>query len=198
MRQRTPEMAVAFTLLFALLGVTACADGRPSERRAAGGAPVIQSPADSAAAYVLGFLNVANASDIEEGRLAQEKARSLRVKDYARRMVEDHQTMLRQGSSTATQLQVAPALDAESRTVFTGHTKVMEKLRDTSGLSFDRAYIKHEIATHQEVLHRVDQAAKEARHPELKQLLKESRPVIQSHLDQAMLLNELLSGEAAG
>ena len=156
---------------------------------AAGKAPSSQAPE----AYLLGFLDVANRGDIDGGRLAQTKAQDPKVRDYGKRMVEEHQFMLREGNETAARLHLIPTLDSESVTASMDQKKAMERLRKESGPSFDRAYIQHEIKTHREVLQKLKEAAKTARQPAVKQILLQTRPVIESHLEAALSIENALN-----
>jgi len=145
-------------------------------------------------AYVLGFLDVANRGDIDGGRLAQAKAQDPQVREYGRRMVEEHQSMLRNGNDAAARLRVIPTLDSESVTASMDQKKAIERLRKESGAAFDRAYIQHEIRTHREVLQKLKEAERTARQPALKHILLETRPVVESHLEAALSIENALKG----
>jgi putative membrane protein len=70
----------------------------------------------------------------------------------------------------------------------------MNRLKGLKGTEFDVAFIAKEIAHHQRMIDAVDNkflpAAKNA---ELKQLLTELKPSLQSHLDQARALEKKLA-----
>lgn len=156
---------------------------------AVGKAPKAQPPE----AYLLGFLDVANRGDIDGGRLAQTRAQDPKVRDYGKRMVEEHQSLLRKSSDAAARLRLIPTLDSESVTVSMDQKKAMERLRKESGRSFDRAYIQHEIKTHREVLQKLKEAEKSARRPAVKQMLLQTRPVVESHLEAAVSIENALN-----
>lgn len=163
--------------------------------RSPGGTPPRTAPSrQPAEAYLLGFLDVANRGDIDSGRLAQTKAQDPKVREYGKRMVEEHQSMLREGNDTAARLRVIPTLDSESVTASMDQKKAMERLRKESGPSFDRAYIQHEIRTHREVLQKVKEAEKSARQPAVKQMLMQTRPLIESHIEAALSIENALNG----
>lgn len=189
----------------AAAGLAACIAGGPSwtesgaatppgpftarnSQAAPGKAPSAQPPE----AYLLGFLDVANRGDIDGGRLAQTKAQDPKVRDYGRRMVEEHQSMLRESNETAARLRVIPTLDSDSVTVSMDQKKAMERLRKESGPSFDRAYIQHEIRTHREILQKLKEAERGARQPAVRQILLQTRPLVESHLEAAVSIEHAL------
>lgn len=183
-----------------LAGSFVCSVGDASAPKAQ---PVARAPGAAAPrapsrqppeAYLLGFLDVANRGDIDGGRLAQAKARDPQVREYGRRMVEEHQSMLRNGNDAAARLRVIPTLDSDSVTASMDQKKAMERLRKESGAAFDRAYIQHEIRTHREVLQKLKEAETTARRPALTHILHATRPVVESHLEAALAIEHALKG----
>lgn len=156
-------------------------------------------PADSAdispEAQIMAFLGLANAADIEGGHLAQQKAENAQVREFGQRMVTEHQAMMSQGNRTASQFgisKVAPTADPDAAAVAQEHVQTMKMLRQQSGSDFDRAYIQHEIETHKDVINKVDESMKLVQHQAVKQLLDQSRPVLESHLMQAQSIAKSL------
>lgn len=158
------------------------------------------SPSDMTApvspdARILTLLDIANISDIEQGKLAMQKAEHPRVREFGERMVAEHKAMQEEGEKAAAQLRmpkVPPAADADIAMMAKEHVQTMEALRQHSGGAFDRAYIKHEIEGHQQVLDRLEAAMREARSPAVKQLIEQSRPVIKEHLVSARAIDQTL------
>jgi putative membrane protein len=70
-------------------------------------------------------------------------------------------------------------------------------LSKLTGAAFDRAYVDHEVAYHEQVLDAIDKVLlPNAKNPELKALIEKVRPVIASHLQHAKLVQGQLAGGA--
>lgn len=183
--------AAGVTLLLALPACT--------ERRAAAVSPqyhvdeTIALPAISSDAFILGYLEAANWGDKEGGRLAEARASDPRVKAFGRYMADQHEILLRLTERTSASLRLPPAFNSESLEISTEQRQALQRLRRTAAPAFDRAYLRHEIETHREVVERLKQAIVEAHNPEVKQLVDDSQPVVQAHLDAALALDRALS-----
>ena len=70
----------------------------------------------------------------------------------------------------------------------------MAKLKKLKGAAFDRAYVDHEVAYHEQVLGAIDKVLiPSAQNAELKGLIEKVRPAIAAHLDHANMLQESLA-----
>jgi putative membrane protein len=147
-------------------------------------------------ANILAILEAANKGEIMEAKLAQQRAMNPEVRLYASRMTQEHQALLDQGSNLASRLNITPALPAGDRELTTEHQVDIESLKSKSGEAFDRAYLDHKIQVHEQVLRRLEDAAMEAQHPEVRTLLAQVQPGIQAHLKAARDLQRgLLNGQ---
>lgn len=189
--------AVGAGLVCLLLALPGCV-----ERQAAVVSPQypveahVPVPGLSSDAFILGYLEAANRGDRAGGRLAQIKASDPRVREFGRDMADQHDLLLQQTQETSASLRIPPAFNAESLEVSREEREAMEELRRKTGQAFDRAYLRHEIASHKAVVDRLKQALLEAHNPEVRQLIDESQPVVQAHLDAALALNRELSASA--
>lgn len=152
----------------------------------------IPVPGLSSDAFILGYLEAANRGDRAGGRLAQIKASDSRVREFGRDMADQHDLLLRQTEQTSASLRIPPAFNADSLEVSREEREAMEELRRKTGPAFDRAYLRHEIESHQAVVDRLKRAILEAHNPEVRQLIDDSQPVVQAHLDAALALNREL------
>jgi putative membrane protein len=116
-------------------------------------------------------------AEVELGKLAQERAQSPNVKDFAARMVKDHQ----KGNE-----ELKPIADAKGVALPTGpdkeHQKDMEKLAKKSGVDFDKAYMDHMVKDHKKVVKEFQKAAKSAKDPDVKNFASKNLPTIEEHL----------------
>ena len=70
----------------------------------------------------------------------------------------------------------------------------VKQLKQLKGAAFDRAYVDHEVAYHQQVLDAVDKTLiPNAQNADLKALLVKVRPAFVSHLEHAKHLQASLS-----
>lgn len=163
-------------------------------------ATTLVSAQDSAPndAQIAAIVVAANQVDIEAGKLAQSKAGSKAVKEFARTMVTDHTGVNKAASDLVKKLNVTPEENPTSRSLKENGKKTRARLQQLKGSAFDRAYIDNEVTYHQAVLDAVDQALiPNAKNEELKALLVKVRPAFVAHLDHAKRLQASL-GKKSG
>lgn len=134
----------------------------------------------------------ANMAEVAAGKVAQEKASSEQVKEFAQHMVEDHGKALEEMQAMA-QSKNAKLPDEPSRR----HQSATKKLEGLSGAEFDRQYMAQMVKDHQDALKEARRAAKEAKDPELKAAAQKAAQDIQQHLDKAKSLHASLGGTKA-
>lgn len=128
----------------------------------------------------------ANQVDIDAGKLAADKASSDDVKAFANTMVRDHTAVNQSAVDLVTKLKVTPEENDTSRALKDGGDKNLAHLRTLSGKAFDRAYVDHEVAYHEQVLQALDTVLiPNAQNEELKALLVKVRPAFVEHLNHA-------------
>jgi putative membrane protein len=133
----------------------------------------------------------ANTIDAELGALAESRARSPDVKQFAAMMVRDHKAVNERAAALAGKLGVTPKDNAVSQALLTGAKEAKAKVEPLNGTEFDRAYIEREIAYHQAVLDALDSVLiPTTENSELKQLLVEARPAFVAHLAYAKQVSE--------
>lgn len=153
------------------------------------------APAQVTDPQIAAIVVAANEVDIEAGELARERATNPQVRQFAERMVTDHTAANQQAQELAGRLGVTPEESPTSQQLRQGGQQNLERLRGLSGAEFDRAYIEHEVAYHQQVLDAIDNTLiPNAQNPELRSLLEQTRPVIEAHLNQARQLEGTLRG----
>lgn len=130
--------------------------------------------------------------EIELATLAQQRAASEPVKQFAARMVEDHgkaNEELRQ-LAAARSLQWPAGLDRAGQ-------REVQHLGTLSGADFDRSYMRLMVADHRKTVADFQQAAKSAQDTEVKAFASRTLPTLQAHLEQAQRVHEGLQGRAA-
>lgn len=135
----------------------------------------------------------AGLAEIELGKLAMEKASDQRVKDFAQRMVTDHQKANDELMTIATRhnITLPPVVSEE-------HTDKQRKLRERSGRDFDREYIDIMVRDHDKVVSLFEDAASDARNADLKAFASKTLPTLKDHHEKARALRESLGGGRTG
>jgi putative membrane protein len=166
------------------------ADTRPSaEARNAEDGKREQSERAFNDSEIVAITAAANSAEIEQGQLAQKKARDPRVRDFAAMMVDHHGDARREQE----RLSVEPNQSTNSERMQADAKDALRELQQKSGKDFDRAYLELQIEEHRKVLDSLKQelrpAAKSAR---LKAYLENLQPQVESHLAQAERLQQEL------
>ena len=152
-----------------------------------------QSPND---AQIASIVVTANQVDIDAGKLAASKTSNADVKTFAQQMVTDHTGVNKQAVELVTRLKVTPEDNATSQSLKSGGDTNLTTLKGLSGAAFDKAYIDHEVAYHQQVLDAVDKVLiPNASNADLKALLVKVRPAFVAHLEHAKHVQASLGGK---
>jgi putative membrane protein len=135
----------------------------------------------------------ANQVDIDAGKLAESQASSAEVKAFGRQMATDHTGVNKQATELVTRLKVKPEDNPTSKSLASGGAENVNHLKQLKGAAFDRAYVDHEVAYHQQVLDAVDKTLiPSAQNADLKALLVKVRPAFVAHLEHAKHLQASL------
>jgi len=138
-------------------------------------------------ASILGFTAAANNGEIEEGTLAEQKATNAAVKAYARQLVADHRTLLNEGKSLGSKLNVTADTAADDvRDLMKDSRDEVKDLTDKkAGKDWDEDYIDKQIDGHKKVLDKLQDAAKNTTNPELRAAIEKATGKVQQHLTKA-------------
>jgi putative membrane protein len=190
----------------AAVGVAPVGVDDPSalDARSAGAASMMaMPPADAAATrdaparltsgQIVEVVHAANLGEIEQGELAQAKARDPRVKELATTMVKDHTA----ADARAMALTRKESLDLAPTPLSTSLERDADastsSLKAKTGVDFDVAYVDVQVREHQAVLDTIDQKLDPvARDPDVKAFLGEIRPTIAMHLQRAQELQKAM------
>jgi putative membrane protein len=135
----------------------------------------------------------ANQVDVDAGKLAQSQSTNAEVKKFAQQMVTDHTGVNKQAVALVTKLKVKPEDNDSSKALKAGGEKNVTSLKSMKGAAFDKAYIDHEVAYHQQVLDAIDKTLiPGAQNAELKALLVKVRPAFVAHLEHAQHIQSSL------
>lgn len=115
-------------------------------------------------------------TQVELGKLAQQKASSDAVKEFAARTVNDHEQVNQQLQQVASEANVPVSTDLPRKT-----KKSQEKLSKLSSAEFDREYTKLMAKEYKNTVKSFDRQAKDGRIPEVKEFATKNLPALKEH-----------------
>lgn len=123
--------------------------------------------------------------EVQLGKLAQEKASSDAVKEYGKKLEQDHTKANDQLKKAAAKdgLTVPDSIDSK-------HQKKIDKLSKLSGEAFDKAFIKGAVKDHEKDISAFQNEAQNGTHANIKNFASETLPVLEGHLSMAKSLKE--------
>jgi putative membrane protein len=158
---------------------------------------------------------MSNRSEIAAARLAEQKSENAQVKQFARRMTQDHEQLgqnmqkvvqqlpasvtagLNTGTATPGQTTSGPSstTPGQAQGLDQKHTALLQQLQDARGRQFDQLYIRQQVQAHQEAVDLFSNYAQSGDNPQLKQLASQALPTLREHLQMAQQLERQVSGQ---
>jgi putative membrane protein len=119
-------------------------------------------------------------AEVKLGQLAQDKGTSEAVKEFGKRMVDDHSAANDKLKSIAEQetVNLPTSLNKKDQATY-------DKLSKLSGDAFDRAYARDMVKDHQDDIAAFRQEASNGQDPQIKSFASETLPTLQDHLKMA-------------
>ena len=128
--------------------------------------------------------------EVELGKIAAEKANNQGVKDYGRRMQEDHGKANEELKTLAANKGIVLAKSMEAK-----QKRTVDRLSKLSGDKFDGEYIKTMVDDHKEVLASFQREADKGTDAEIKQFASKYAPVLKTHLELAQKSDQQLKAK---
>lgn len=122
----------------------------------------------------------AGMAEVNAARLAKEKAEGQEVKDFARRMEEDHAKANEELERLAKSKGVQLPGDVDRK-----HHRMMDELRSHTSAQFEREYMKQQVGDHKRVIRDFDREAKHGEDADLKKWAADKLPALREHLRMA-------------
>ncbi len=149
-----------------------------------------QAPSDP---QIAGIVVTANQIDVDAGKLAKSRSKNKEVQQFAQQMITDHTAVNKQAAALVKKLGVKPQDSDTAKSLKKEAAQNMANLKKLKGAPFDKAYVDHEVAYHEEVLGAIDKVLiPGAQNAELKDLIEKVRPAIAAHLEHAKQVQESL------
>jgi putative membrane protein len=123
-------------------------------------------------------------AEIATAQLAQQKAASPQVKQFADRMITDHTQANNELQQIAQQqnFELPSQPNQQERSA-------AQRLNGMKGSAFDRSYAQAELRDHQQDVALFQKEATSGQDPALKQYAQKTLPVLRQHLQMAQTLN---------
>lgn len=129
-------------------------------------------------------------AEVQLGQLAQQNGQSQAVKDFGKRMVEDHSKANDQLKQVATQQNVSLPSSPSS------HDEAeYNKLKKLNGDAFDKAYAKMMVSDHKKDIAEFQREANSGSNAEVKGFANQTLPTLQEHLKLAEQMNSSVKSE---
>lgn len=144
-------------------------------------------------AQIAGITKAANATEVDQAKLAHAKAKHQKTKEFAELMIAHHQAAEQAQAKlgiSAADSQIVTQLDVDA-------ASTMSKLKAAAG-DFDRAYIDAQVEAHRSLLSLIDdQLLPNAKNPELRGYLEDIRTKAKMHLKKAEDTQQELAGASS-
>jgi putative membrane protein len=130
--------------------------------------------------------------NIEMGKLAAEKSSNDTVKEFAKKMVADHERGITVFKKVADRDGVTLESQLDSK-----HKERLDKVAKLSGAEFDRAYVKDQLKAYQRMVSYYQSEADNSTESVATKMAANMLPAVQKHLNDTKDLNKNLTVMAA-
>src|SRR5262249_23891291 len=196
MKRQGSRIVRCLGVLFAAAATTVFAQSNPSATDKSSASPsdknaTSKAKAGSDQAFVQEAA-VGGLAEVELGRLAVQKAKDDRVRQFGQKMIDDHSKANDQLKQAASQegLTVPTAIDEK-------HKLTMNKLEKLSGAQFDSAYAKEMVKDHREDVKLFEKQAS-AGSSSVQKFAAETLPTLKNHLQMAEALGSSTAATGTG
>ena len=121
-----------------------------------------------------------NMAEVELGKLAADKGASDAVKQFGKRMTDDHGKANGELKDFAEKKGLTLPADLDAK-----HKQLRDRLAKLNGADFDRAYANEMVKDHKKDVADFKREAKGAKDPDLKAWASKTLPTLEDHLKQA-------------
>jgi putative membrane protein len=123
---------------------------------------------------------VGGMAEVASAQLAQQKAISPQVKQFAAKMLADHSQANTELQQIARQENITLPSQPDRK-----HVMAERDLNKLTGPSFDKAYVQEQVRDHEETVALFRQQATSGQDPALKAFAQKTLPILQQHLQMA-------------
>ncbi len=134
----------------------------------------------------------ADMAEVELGKLAEKNASDRSVKDFAKKMVDDHSKNQKKVDDTASKLGVSVPASLSAK-----DQAERDKLSKLSGPEFDKAYMTDMVRDHKKDVATFKRESTSAKNDVVQTYASETLPTLEDHLKQAEDVNAKVNGSAS-
>ena len=120
--------------------------------------------------------SVGNTFEIEEAKLAVQRATDPRLKAYAQKMIDEHDAAMKKLTDAA-----GKAGSKSEMMLDKPHQAMLDNLKGFNGTDFDKIYMADQIASHAETVALLSDYQQNGQNSDLKGWAKQSLPVVKGH-----------------
>lgn len=120
--------------------------------------------------------SVGNTFEVEEAKLAVERATDPKLKDFARRMLQDHGDAMKKLSAAA-----GKAGQKSEMMLDKPHQAMLDNLKSFNGARFDTIYKADQVMAHAETVALLSDYTRNGQNSDLKSWAKQALPVVKGH-----------------
>jgi putative membrane protein len=128
-------------------------------------------------------------AEVELGNLAQSNGQSDAVKQFGKRMVDDHTKANDDLKQVAQEKNITLPTSMSAKDQAT-----KDKLSKLQGAAFDKAYMKDMVMDHTKDVNEFKQEANSGKDSDVKAFASKYSPILQEHLSQAKQVNQEVAG----
>lgn len=184
MNRRTAMASFALALGATAVGV-GCGSGHTSAQNnppATGSADrVAMNPVGSTDREFMTEAAMGGMTEVELGRIAQDKGRSPAVKTFGKKLVDDHSAAGEKLKAIAADVGVTLPSSLDTK-----HQDMVDKFaKMPAGAKFDNEFMKDAVADHQKDIEDFQKAASNAQNDRVKSFAADTLPTLREHLRMA-------------
>jgi putative membrane protein len=144
--------------------------------------------------HVLAHVHHVNQMEIDAGHLAQKKGTTQAVKSYGKMLVDDHTSndkeIIAFAKKHGQKIGNEVAMNEADKQDEKDNKDAMARIKNMKGADFDREFLTTMAAGHDKELAKIDTAIGQVSDNDLATMLKDMKPVLQKHADQARELSK--------
>jgi len=162
---------------------------------AAAPAPVSDSMAAPSAmsdANILAVVELVDSAEVGVARYVRTTSKNADVRSFAQELETDHAQNMSKSEGVAKQANITMQVPP-SDTTKESAAHLMDRLKSLSGTDLDTAFVNSQVLDHQHVIQQTNAMITSAQNPQVKELLQNTLPALQKHLDRAQQLQTKLT-----
>lgn len=184
MKIRSILVGLVATLCGGTLAAQSSGSSRPAAHSNIGGAASEQAMD----AKVLSQIHMTNEAEMKIGQLAESKGQSEQVREYGRRLHNDHHFSDNKVSALAEKIGVAltrPRPGTPAAKTAEQDAQLFQRLKDAQGPDFDQQFLQAMIKGHRQAIGMLQGALVSLRDPDVQGLVQRLIPILRQHLQIA-------------